>query len=189
MRKLVCAVGVGVALGLAAVVGCSQNTRSRLTEWFFEVPEAPSTVAQADRAVSPQDEPPTLTRPRTVYASRHAPFVRRQCSACHDAAQRMQVREDLAESCEGCHARFFSDEVGHYPAQEGECRGCHGLHRTKHAVLLTQSVYDICVECHDAEDLSEEAHGEEVENCTACHDAHFGTGALLKAGVKGAESD
>ena len=38
------------------------------------------------------------------------------------------------------------------------------------------------MKCHDEpEDLTEEAHGVPgVENCTSCHDPHFGSAPFLK---------
>jgi cytochrome c553 len=56
------------------------------------------------------------------------------------------------------------------------------MHHTDQRFLLTMSTLDLCVDCHDEpEDLSERAHTvSEVERCTACHDPHFGSNALLK---------
>jgi predicted CXXCH cytochrome family protein len=184
MRKLV---GTVALFGFIAV-GCAQGTRDRLAHWFFEIPSDQTETAEADADAGPVraepvwNEPVALARPAPGYVSQHPPFVTRQCTQCHDETDRMQVGDNMLESCEACHPRFFSDEVGHGPAVDGECAECHDMHRGPRPHLLKESMYDLCTYCHDEpEDLSEPAHAVEgVERCTACHDAHFGTGALLR---------
>lgn len=177
MKKLVC----GLCLCWFITVGCSQAARDRLAHWFFEIPDESEGAAAVAPAV-PVYEPPRASLPAVRFASFHPPFVTRECRECHDATQRMQVRDDLLDSCRGCHGRFFSEEVGHAPVEEGLCTECHDSHRTERPFLLKMDVFDLCIECHDEpEDLSEPAHAvEEVEQCTACHDPHFGTSPLLR---------
>ena len=170
--------------------GCSSTTRERLKAFFFEIPpenssgESPSAVDSAGLARDTY-QPPALELPPSRFASLHPPYVTRDCRACHDASSRMDVREDLADACSTCHARYFTDAVGHAPVAAGECAECHDLHRSVHLNLLKMSVLDTCVECHDEpEDLSEDAHAVAgVEQCTKCHDPHFGTDLLLKPGA------
>ena len=178
MRKLVCAT---VVIGITLLMGCSGAAREHLKHWLFEVPE-PSANA-ADKAAAPQDRLLGASPSEPVYASTHAPYTTRECTACHDRSRSMEVPDDLTEWCRICHPRFFSSEVGHSPVEEGECAECHEAHRAEKRRLLKQSVYDTCIECHEEDELSEEAHEvDNVEDCTACHDAHFGTGALLRPG-------
>ncbi len=182
MRKLVIVVWclVGIALG------CSQAVRLRLEAFFFEIPEAGATQPDTAASLVSAEPLPTLTLPGPRFRSFHPPYVLRQCTDCHDSSSRMQVRDDFPDQCRSCHARYYGDEVGHPPVAEGECRTCHVLHRSVHPRLLTLSVFETCIECHDEpEDLSEEAHGgedggEEIRNCIACHDPHFGTSPLLR---------
>ena len=175
---------------LCAVVGCSQTARDRVMRFFFEIPveNGPSTDAGAGEPVPGSSSPDfaapvTFTGRGITFASRHRPVVERQCSSCHDAGDRMQVNADLMmASCNTCHPRFFSAAVGHGPVAKGECMACHVPHRSEQPALLLLPVFDTCIECHDEpEDLSETAHsGADAENCTKCHDPHFGEGMLLR---------
>ncbi len=171
--------------------GCNAAFRDKLDHFFFEIPEqqpkekVATTNETEKESQTPLPELPTLTLARTKFQSVHPPYVTRDCQNCHDRSNRMQIRDDLAESCSHCHPRFFSDDVEHYPVAEGECATCHEMHRSTLKHLLKMPVFDTCIECHDEpEDLSEEAHsGENVKNCVRCHDPHFGTGPFLKPGI------
>ena len=178
MRKLAPA----IACALIVALGCSQAARDRLKHFFFEVPSAEVTPTLAEATPPPSEEPPELVLPGPRFRSTHPPYVQRLCKECHSSDNRMQVRADFLDQCRTCHARYFSDEVGHPPVADGECLICHEPHRSMEAALLRLPVLDTCVNCHDEpEDLSEEAHGAgDVDNCTTCHDPHFGGAALLK---------
>ncbi len=177
------------AILLIICVGCSPGARERLKRWLFEIPDEGGPQAAAEPSSAP--EPAMLpVSAGTSFRSIHPPYLLRQCAKCHDRGSRMDPKAHYLEACRGCHARFFSEEVGHFPVVQGDCLACHDPHRTEHRKLLKQDLFDTCVDCHDEpEDLSEEAHsGEGVEHCTNCHDPHFGTGALLKAVKSGSQS-
>lgn len=181
-RRPLVPVACVIPVGLLVLLGCSPDARERAKHFFFEIPEeTESDVASKHAAPSPEERS-TSTLPPRKYASVHRPYKEQRCSSCHDSAQRMQVRSDLADACTACHPRYFSSEVAHGPVTDGECTACHHLHRSERPHLLKQRIVDMCAECHDPpEDLSEEAHSvENVENCTACHDPHFGEDMLLK---------
>ena len=177
-----------ILAGLAVVAGCSTAARERWVAFFFETEPV---AAEADAApesanVAPAPELPPPARP-VRFASVHPPVRERNCVACHDPAERMQVDADAyLEACADCHPQYFSDEVAHGPAMEGMCTSCHSPHRSVQPALLTAPVAELCAECHDeVDDLSEEAHGQPgAEQCARCHDAHFGEAPFLKSGVK-----
>lgn len=180
----------GIACWMVSV-GCSQAGRERLAHFFFEIPDEssnPSIAAPAGgTAVSnpPAGVPSVETTPaprlRARFVSMHPPYALRQCDQCHNTSANMQAREDLLDSCKNCHARYFSEEVGHSPVEMGQCIECHEMHQSGQPGLLKMAAIDLCIECHDEpEDLSEPAHAVEgAQRCLACHDPHFGANPLL----------
>ena len=189
MRRIICI----AILCVVAIVGCSDTARHRLKHWFFDIPEdQPVALPEGESPKpTPTPAPAELVRAEPKYRSFHLPYVSRDCRSCHDATQRMQPRADFLDQCRDCHDRYFGEHVGHFPVSDGQCITCHDMHRSGHAGLLKMPVLEMCVECHDEpEDLSEEAHneGEGVDDCTRCHDPHFGESPLLKKGVKAPSS-
>ena len=181
MRRL----WVAVLCTLTVAVGCSSAARKRLEAFFFEIPGAVASaprVSGVETATSAPLPLPVVELAPARFRSVHQPYAQRDCRSCHDAGNKMSVRADLADQCRSCHSRYYSEEVGHAPVSQGECAVCHVPHRSVRVALLGMPVFESCVECHDEpEDLSPDAHsGSGVENCTSCHNPHFGTGALLK---------
>lgn len=172
---------------LILVIGCSQAARNRLERFFFEVPQETKSASgsQATPTLATY-EPPRLPPPPSHFTSVHPPFRKRQCTQCHDptAERENRLRDNITNACQGCHVRFFSQEVGHQPVIDRQCLTCHFPHRSIQRALLRQPILETCTDCHDdPEDLSEEAHGREgVERCTGCHDPHFGQPPMLKSG-------
>ena len=125
-----------------------------------------------------------ISRPSAGPASEsvHQPFAEENCTACHQQAKSKRLRSDWMGSCSDCHADYFTQRVGHEPVAEGKCRECHTMHRSRYPDLLKSSLYATCMKCHKSIDrLSPEPHRvDDVQNCSRCHDPHFGGKGLLR---------
>jgi predicted CXXCH cytochrome family protein len=166
----------------AVVLGCAASSRERLEHFFFDVP---SDVDRAAGSTGTEASVPQRQAVRVAgrtFQSVHPPFAERACDVCHDPRRQMRPREDLADECESCHDRYFTEAAAHFPVAEGDCAVCHDMHRSRYAALLRNPVNAICTDCHgEIEDLSVEAHGAHAKSsCTLCHDPHFGSGMFLK---------
>ncbi len=179
--------------GLAVLWGCSDAAKDRLERWLFDVPPTseakPDETTRSDRAGAVSPEPTRAMAAR--LASVHRPFAERKCAECHDESRQVQPRGDLLDACKSCHARYFSEEVGHAPVSQGECRMCHDMHQSTWASLLRREVVELCIDCHEPpEELSAPAHKvANARECAACHDAHFGKEKLLKSGLRAGAGD
>ncbi len=185
MRKVTWACGMGVLV----LWGCSTSTRDKLSHWFFEIPDESAPILVTADGLPATMPAKGLAVANSDYISTHPPFIKHQCLVCHAQEDQMKPREDeaLLNVCRDCHAKYFSENVGHAPVMEGACITCHDMHRSMHPTLLKLTVFETCIGCHDEpEDLSEEAHsGDNVQNCTRCHDPHFGEGMLLRTQLTG----
>lgn len=183
---------LGAFMLLMLSLSCAPESRDRWMNFFFEIPKDENGEAVAVRAEVAPDVPrrpvprATPTKPE-VFASVHEPWMKRDCTECHDQTEQMQVPEDTTDWCIDCHADYFDeDRVGHAPVFGGECSFCHVPHRSEFPHLLSAPANTSCVDCHEeAEDLSEAAHGgADGPNCVKCHDPHFGEPPLLRAGIE-----
>lgn len=154
--------------------------------FFFEIPQqqhsSAAEVSEDQDLLPPPEFQIRPNSPEPRIGSVHQPVAQRDCRSCHDPQSRMQVRSDAIDCCRSCHPRYFGTEVGHMPVSYRFCQECHTPHRSPHVYLLTQPLFDMCVRCHQRpEMLSPASHsGAGVENCTRCHDPHFGRGPLLR---------
>jgi len=172
---------------ILVLLGCSTETRSRLMHFFFEYPEPMSTGEPAEQRpdVAPQARLPEQAEEPTI-ASRHTPFVERQCGSCHEADAGQAPRAEFMVACRICHSPYFQyQRYAHAPVVSSDCQVCHVMHLSPHKALLKASQAILCTDCHaahaDESALTTYHRGIDRWDCTACHDAHFGDSpALLK---------
>jgi predicted CXXCH cytochrome family protein len=170
-----------------AGVACSNTFRQRVLHFFFEIPESPDTAAGDSAPEGAPAAEPALSfsalHAEPVFASVHEPVARRECTQCHDPAQRMEARPQyMMTNCQQCHPRYFGKEVRHMPVAYRFCYSCHTPHRSVLPGLMIKALFETCMDCHPSpEELSTPAHSvADVQNCTRCHDPHFGGRMLLK---------
>ena len=172
-------------IAIGVVLGCSIETRTRLMHFFFEYPEAePEAGAPEGPAGELAPDKPFRHEPVAVVASRHEPFVSRQCQSCHAIGQGQLPRSDFMEVCRECHESYFEyRRFVHAPVAAGDCQYCHVMHVAEHPALLASAQAELCGDCHEVHSVEEAARtyhrGIDAVACTACHDAHFGQTHLL----------
>ena len=69
----------------------------------------------------------------------------------------------------------------HGPVEAGQCGSCHKPHGAKEPKLLLAQGTDLCLGCHDQDDVYAGAHHDITNrlDCLQCHDAHGSTRSYL----------
>jgi len=112
----------------------------------------------------------------------HAPFIARDCTACH--LHEVSLSEDVGKLnqrmiCASCHADMENEIEGsefvHGPIKIGDCSSCHDPHETDIKYLLKESYDKLCETCHKVSRLFAGNHVHQPVkdgNCGLCHDPH-----------------
>lgn len=119
----------------------------------------------------------------TDFASRHRPFVQRECTACHrahwdDASS--SLRTAVPDLCLLCHGSLRAEQElssRHPPFVGGQCTSCHDPHGSQVEALLKEEQKVLCLSCHKtvaANDLNQPFQHQPFAqgNCTSCHAPH-----------------
>lgn len=203
---------LGCGVGLLLLTGCNTVTGHKVLTFFFtgvpplgekekqEEPEKPSVAATKARAVVVKAQ---------LYS--HGPYAANECYRCHEVSASGGFRgfgkkeeaagalakpgivpgkmvAPLLELCSGCHdtkspLRAASRGLWvHGPVSAGYCVVCHAPHAGPEPYLLLKKADDLCVECHAAGLITNQAVHKDKHECTACHNPHLGKDSrLLKA--------
>lgn len=180
------------------MVACSiENDYETLSYWFDGVPKPEHLLTDEERAEREEPaEGPVVVRQRRVRPglpegfSRHEPYARKDCQACHVNDMRdprafglpkTELRMPRGELCMSCHEAEQGAYV-HGPSASGACFICHAPHQSSNPSLLRfKEQRELCVDCHSGPFFETEAEHEayEGQDCTACHDPHASAHAGL----------
>ena len=122
------------------------------------------------------------------------------CTNCHNphsSPNRHLLNVSMAELCFGCHDGAFQkmatqSAVKHKALTTGSsCTNCHDPHASNVEHLLIRLPYDLCIDCHNRDDMKDERTGRpltnmkkwlkenpahhgpvEAKDCSACHSPH-----------------
>ncbi|MFQ5653867.1 MAG: cytochrome c3 family protein [Planctomycetota bacterium] len=138
----------------------------------------------------------------------HKPVLEGRCAECHDphaSNHKGQLRTKAPELCYSCHEhekiKILIESSTHVHGAidtEESCSACHGGHGSALPKLLSQSLLNLCLSCHDeplktpdgrtitdmAALLKENPnhHGPvRRADCSACHDPHASPNFMLLA--------
>lgn len=172
-------------VALAALAGCSTQTKHRWLTFFFDgVPPIGAETNPPPAAIAYDEEgrPVGVFLPSTNAApapappfTRHPPYEDRQCTECHESKFSVRLKDTQLKVCFACHDDFLAAlKVKHQPAENGECTACHDSHGSPLPKMLTKAVPALCSECHDDVLAKGAVKHQPVENgeCSACHAAH-----------------
>jgi predicted CXXCH cytochrome family protein len=179
-------------VALAALAGCSTQTKHRWLTFFFDgVPPIGAETNPPPAAIAYDEEgrPVGVFLPSTNAApapappfTRHPPYEDRQCTECHESKFSVRLKDTQLKVCFACHDDFLAAlKVKHQPAENGECTACHDSHGSPLPKMLTKAVPALCSECHDDVLAKGAVKHQPVENgeCASCHLPHAGPNKAL----------
>lgn len=167
---------------VAAIIGCTRETRHRTLTFFFDgVPaldgreETATTGPIHQLAAFNQTFRNPASLPSPILSS-HKPFTERKCGECHLPDSPTQLVMPLEDLCIECHGETVKEKGwNHGPVEAGACIFCHDYHQSTEPHLLLRQSDALCYQCHLEEDLefAEEHNTAEDWECLDCHDAHI----------------
>jgi predicted CXXCH cytochrome family protein len=184
------------------LVNCgSPEKRYKVLTIFFDGVPKPGTQQEQEKPgeKSQQEETPG-EKQRTVMRilSQHPDYKGQGCDKCHDRNSSNLLRVPRDRICFLCHEEDeYMGPYVHGPIAVGGCMACHLPHESQYDKLLIANARDICLYCHQAEDVAlnpahstlsldttptdgnEDQQGRENQQeqpglCTPCHDPHKG---------------
>jgi len=115
----------------------------------------------------------------------HAPFMKGNCTLCHEKAPSTALVKPATELCFGCHSKEKivpqQDSAGktmnvHAPAQAALCIKCHDPHLSDTPAGLKDKPSVVCYACHqNIQKAAKASHTHKPVadgNCIACHKPH-----------------
>jgi len=109
------------------------------------------------------------------------PIVEEGCTNCHEMSKKegktvVSLMMEGNDLCTMCHAEM--EDVFERSSMHGaveDCLNCHVPHASETDHLMKATLPDLCMECHDRDELKTRIHkGQPVHatNCILCHDPH-----------------
>jgi len=194
------AILLGIIILLAS--GCDKHTKYKVLTFFFTGVPSPYDEDSVIGAVEGRTEAYVEKKKvRTVDIYTHGPYAAKKCFFCHKSTESRasfgigdgtaKKRITLGyiappkELCIGCHTQKSPDFIAsknlwlHGPVASGICLVCHDPHKSKYRFLLRVGPVETCTRCHPKESLINKAEHEGPEDCTSCHNPHFGEDRML----------
>ncbi len=171
------AVGILGWLALTLISGCATpEERYRVLTIFFD-PPPPKQVASLPSAALGESGAGSADQQQNEQAAAwiHDPYEEEDCQDCHQSRYSVEMVEEGAELCWGCHdPDEFSGKIVHGPIEAGKCDSCHHPHESKYPALLLLEETELCMACHDEDTFApgEQHRDEKGEDCVGCHDPH-----------------
>lgn len=170
------AVVAAILSAILSLLSCTERGRHATLAFFFDgVPSISATGAGSNATPGVRKAIPA---PVLVI---HRRMDRKDCSGCHNGAQGFQPTYEVSlQVCDRCHgARRVGEGWNHGPLNLGQCLPCHTSgHGSGNPHLLSKPVQEICLYCHDREDLDKNINhriagwSDGEVNCLGCHKPH-----------------
>lgn len=173
------AVVAAILSAILSLLSCTERGRHATLAFFFD--GVPSIDQASAAGAGPNAAPGARKAVPAPVQIIHRRMDRKDCSGCHNGAQGFQPTYEVSlQVCDRCHgARRVGEGWNHGPLNLGQCLPCHTSgHGSGNPHLLSKPVQEICLYCHDREDLDKNINhriagwSDGEVNCLGCHKPH-----------------